>query len=72
MKKVLIISRYQNQKNNINFFHFKGYFKGHKITQIAVKGGDFDKGHDYALALNNVVVVDGTLVGNLVKAKKLF
>lgn len=71
MKKVLIISRYLRAKENLNLFHFKGYFHGKKINQIAVKGGLFDKDCDYALALESVVVIDEMLVGDLVKSKKL-
>ncbi|MAZ48754.1 MAG: hypothetical protein CME65_09330 [Halobacteriovoraceae bacterium] len=71
MKKVLIISRYLRAKENLNLFHFKGYFHGQRINQIAVKGGKFEKGHDYALALESVVILDKVLVGELVKSKKL-
>ena len=71
MKKVLIISRYQYKKDELNFFHFKGYFKGEKIAQIAVNGGSFERGEDYALALTSVLVVDGILIGELKKSKKL-
>ena len=68
---MLIISRHLYRKNQLNFFHFKGYFRGEKVQQIAVKGGAFEKGEDYALALTSVTVVDGILMGNLVKNKKL-
>ena len=71
-KTVYIVSRYINSNHHDNYFHFVGYFNGVRINKIVVRGGNFELGEDYVLALNKVKCKSSILYGKLVKSKKLF
>ncbi len=69
---IYIVSRYLGHKDGVNRFHFIGYFDGVRISRVMVKGGEFEKGEDYVLAISEVQTQDTTLFGVLIKSKKLF
>ncbi|MFT6630777.1 MAG: hypothetical protein ACJAS4_000719 [Bacteriovoracaceae bacterium] len=71
-KTVYIVSRYINSYHHDHYFHFVGYFNGVRINKIVVRGGNFELGEDYVLALNKVKCKSSILYGKLVKSKKLF
>ncbi len=71
MKNVLIISRFIKRRNSRNYFHFRGYFKGHKIASIEIAQGEFVLGEDYVLSLGSVKVEGQTLKGKLLASRQL-
>lgn len=71
MKNVLIISRFIKKRNRRNYFHFRGYFKGHKIVSIELDSGEFVLGEDYVLSLGSVKVEGQTLKGVLLASRQL-
>lgn len=71
-KKIYVISRNIGKSGEYFLFHFIGYYNGVRITEIKVKGGEFELGEDYVLAIKQIICLDGILFGELVKSKKLF
>ena len=69
---VYIVSRYLGESASEHKFHFIGYFNGLRIAQVRVKGGQFDVGEDYVLAVKNTKCQKNILYAELVKSKKLF
>ena len=58
---------------NLYEFHFKGYLKGERVNKIEFKSddGSFRVKDDYLIALNVDEIKKGTLIGSLLKYKKL-
>jgi hypothetical protein len=54
-------------------FHFKGYLKGERVNKIEFKfdDGAFIVKDDYLIALNVDEIKKGTLIGSLLKYKKI-
>lgn len=71
-KTVYIVSRFLSAYQHDNYFHFVGYFNGVRINKIVVRGGEFEQGEDYVLALKQVKCKRTTLHGKLIRSKKLF
>lgn len=71
-KNIFVVSKFLEVAQNMNKFHFRGYFNGQRVNEILVTGGDFEHGEDYVLALNQVKLKEASLYGVLVKSKRLF
>lgn len=68
---VIVISRCLNAEDGR--FKFKGFFKGERIEgiQMKVKGGSFEEGFDYMIAVEVEKVRKGILSGKALRYKIL-
>lgn len=73
MNKVYIVSKCL-KFDNLHEFHFKGNYRGHYINKLCVNanGYQFEIGEEYLIYLKDVMRVNRTLKGTVIKAKKLF
>ena len=72
MQKIILISRFEGKKKGANLFHFIGYFNGIRVKKVKVIGGDFEKGEEYLIGLENCYTEESILIGHLAKYKKIF
>ena len=74
---VILVTRCVSKRTvngeNLYEFHFKGYLKGERVNKIEFKSddGSFRVNDDYLIALNVDEIKKGTLIGSLLKYKKL-
>lgn len=75
MKKIYLISfpLKTPPHSQWSLFHFKGFYKGSKIEEIAVWSEDFrfNKNHDYLLLLDVVSLKGARLIAHLIEAKNI-
>lgn len=73
---MIVVTRCVSVKNEAEYsvykFHFKGFFKGHKIKEVKIEGSHelFKKKEEYLLALEVIEIREETLVGSLLKFKR--
>lgn len=72
MKKVYIISTCIKKSSQHSIFHFKGYYRGKRITQIRVLETYFEVNKEYLIKLVNPYVTEEILIGTVEKKKLLF
>jgi len=71
MKKIFIISMFEGNEKTYKRFHFIGFYQGHRINKILVRGGEFQKNRAYVLALCCIEIRGEVLIGECVKSKEL-
>ena len=71
MEKVYLISTCICVKKKYSIFHFKGYFKGEKISEVRVNEIDFSVGGEYLMKIYAKGVEKNILFGDIVKVKRL-
>jgi hypothetical protein len=67
------VSCNQEQSSFLFEFHFKGFLKGNKVERVKIEVPEriFTLKEDYLIAVNVLEIKKGTLVGSLLKYKKL-
>lgn len=71
-KRIFIISKFIKRTKGVNKFHFNGHYRGYKIKEVHVLEGSFIIGDEYILAIDEVGIESGHLIGRLVKSRELF
>ena len=71
-QRIFVISKFIKRVDDLNCFHFNGFYKGERISEILIAEGNFDKGEEYILAIDEVSREQGRLIGKLVKYRLLF
>lgn len=71
-KRIFLISKFEGQKQGLNYFHFNGHYKGWKIKKVLLNEGTFEQGEEYILAIDELKVEGECLYAKLVKFKLLF
>ena len=64
----------REEQNSFLFeFHFKGFLKGDKVERVKIEVPErlFTLKEDYLIAVNVLEIEKGTLIGSLLKYKKL-
>ena len=72
MKKVYIISTCIKKNQQFSIFHFKGFYRGQRITEVKVLSSHFELNKEYLIKLIDPYVREQILFGSVEKFKILF
>ncbi len=70
-KRVFLISKCFKFSDGRYQFHFRGRYRGFKITRVYVEARHLEIGQEYLLAVDEQKIVNEVLFAKLVKAKLL-
>jgi len=71
MEKVYLISTCIKINKRYSIFHFKGYFKGHRVKEVHLENMNFCIGSEYLIKMYTKGVEENILYGEALKTKKL-
>ncbi len=67
-----LISQCQGFVDGKYIFHFKGTYKGDRVSQVVLEGPyNLEKGKNYFILLKGYEVLNGNLKGKILKFKNL-